>query len=320
MTVLAEDLLGPSAPPTYLAATGGNAVRREKGDRDGRGPPPPLPTDQVSGGRFPPHIWFQIVDSLTSDGKEEETRAMGREFLHSDLRFVSRHLYLVCMSHLRSHYLPRYLSRVRQRYSSDPWTDLAIARRETKVLDLFIALEVKISTSKYSSELLDSSESSDELFDIYQPRARLEDIIIEKGIQSGILLQHGQVSNQATTEIIANDISVSISSKQIQVLLPFLSSSSNGSSNKVVRRNILTIARSRREDTLEYLADCILQALQELQLEGFLDGNCSWYQLREQQQQVNSEQGNSSQPHSSSTTTPTTGKTKNRLSSWFKKT
>jgi hypothetical protein len=89
---------------------------------------------------------------------------------------------------LRSTYLPSYSSLIRRPYTSDPFpltqtpsndacTPLNRSR-ETIVLDLFIALKVHDDVWADESELhLGQPEAFRDLFDLMQPRARLEDLL-----------------------------------------------------------------------------------------------------------------------------------------------
>jgi hypothetical protein len=89
---------------------------------------------------------------------------------------------------LRSTYLPSYTSLIRHPYTSDPFpltqspsTDACTSlnrSRETTVLDHFIALKVHDDVFADESELhLGQPEAFRDLFDLMQPRARLEDLL-----------------------------------------------------------------------------------------------------------------------------------------------
>jgi hypothetical protein len=89
---------------------------------------------------------------------------------------------------LRSTYLPSYSSFIRRPYTSDPFpltqtpsSDACTPlnrSRETTVLDLFIALKVHDDVWADESELhLGQPEAFRDLFDLMQPRARLEDLL-----------------------------------------------------------------------------------------------------------------------------------------------
>jgi hypothetical protein len=128
---------------------------------------------------------------------------------------------------LRSHYIPRYLSRIRAPYTSEayhsgemlPFTSSSApstsrqtlsyvsppsfweapqrsgngAGRETRVFDLFIAACVREDVESFESSLLDSTLGEDgqgesDLFTVHQPQSRLEDLLIIQGRRHGLVL------------------------------------------------------------------------------------------------------------------------------------
>jgi hypothetical protein len=106
---------------------------------------------------------------------------------------------------LRSTYLPAYDSLIRSPYSSDPFPlptgpqsafapvnpaslRLGTIQRETATLDLFIALKVREDVWADDSELhLERDESFKDLFDLAQPRSRLEDLVRVYGLREGVV-------------------------------------------------------------------------------------------------------------------------------------
>ena len=104
---------------------------------------------------------------------------------------------------LRSTYLPAYASLIRSPYTSDPFPHASATesmstspsllptqslQRETRVLDLFIALKVREDVWADESELhLEREESFKDLFDLLQPRARLEDLVRHYGTREGVV-------------------------------------------------------------------------------------------------------------------------------------
>ncbi|KIJ64351.1 hypothetical protein HYDPIDRAFT_112349 [Hydnomerulius pinastri MD-312] len=114
-------------------------------------------------------------------------------WLSLQLRLVNRSFYIACMHVLRSTYLPAYNSFIRPPYTSDPFplsssststgSPLETMQRETQVLDLFIALKVREDVMMDDSELhLEREESFKDLFDLMQPRSRLEDLVRHYGL------------------------------------------------------------------------------------------------------------------------------------------
>ncbi|KAI1795439.1 hypothetical protein LXA43DRAFT_992789 [Ganoderma leucocontextum] len=111
---------------------------------------------------------------------------------------------LSCMHILRSTYLPLFSSLIRSPYTSDPFPHAASssssyshsssssppgdAQREMRVLDLFIVLKVREDVWTDDSELhLEREESFKDLFDLLQPRARLEDLVHLYGTRDGAI-------------------------------------------------------------------------------------------------------------------------------------
>lgn len=102
---------------------------------------------------------------------------------------------------LRSTYLQAYTTFIRPPYSSDPFpmnaptfapdpslSPILSHQRETRVLDLFIALKVREDVWMDESELhLERDESFRDLFDLNQPRSRMEDLVRAYGMREGVI-------------------------------------------------------------------------------------------------------------------------------------
>ena len=101
---------------------------------------------------------------------------------------------------LRSTYLPSYASLIRPPYTSDPFptggpaadspaaSPVLSLQRETRVLDLFIVLKVREDVWADESDLhLEREESFRDLFDLMQPRARVEDLVGAYGAAEGVV-------------------------------------------------------------------------------------------------------------------------------------
>ena len=158
---------------------------------------------------------------IFQDTKAEKQRKV-LFWLTTSLRLVSRHLYVACMHVLRSIYLPSYQSLIRPPYSSDPfplgvpttpspggnyppaygsttlsstqredWTSaspIKSLQRETIILDRYIALKVKQDVFADDTELhIEPEEAFRDLFDVAQPRARLEDLTRIYGVREGVV-------------------------------------------------------------------------------------------------------------------------------------
>src|SRR6266550_1121480 len=114
---------------------------------------------------------------------------------------------------LRSTNLPHFLSLVRPPYTSDPFPvandfshgaaplytpgsslpsaaadPLHSIQRESIVLDLFIVIKVRDDVWSDDSELhLEREEAYRDLFDLHQPRSRLEDLVRIYGTENGVI-------------------------------------------------------------------------------------------------------------------------------------
>ncbi|KAG7086670.1 hypothetical protein E1B28_002610 [Marasmius oreades] len=177
-------------------------------------PPPPfsaipakssLRAQRASFSTLPAHILLQIVYSTfpQSDGLYDGQSKLERqrENLHwmvTSLRLVNRAIYIASMHILRSTYIPAYDSLIRPPYTSDPFpSDLAgvgsdsiiIANhRELSTLDHFIALLAHEDLYLDATSLhLPREEAYKDLFDLAQPRSRLEDLIREEGEKAGLI-------------------------------------------------------------------------------------------------------------------------------------
>ncbi|KAJ7757067.1 hypothetical protein B0H16DRAFT_1537904, partial [Mycena metata] len=149
---------------------------------------------------LPPHLLLQIVYATFSDAYEIEDAKEQRKTLYwlaIGLRLVNRLFYTTSMNVLRSIYLPAYESLIRAPYTSDPFphshsqsmrSSLSSVQRETATLDLFIALKVREDVWSDDSELhLERDESFTDLFNLMQPRSRLEDLVREYGVAEGVI-------------------------------------------------------------------------------------------------------------------------------------
>ncbi|KAL6308782.1 hypothetical protein BKA93DRAFT_761759 [Sparassis latifolia] len=101
---------------------------------------------------------------------------------------------------LRSTYLPAYADLIRPPYTTDPFpsdasdsSDSIISPiqslyRELHVLDLFLAAKVREDVwSDQSSLHLERDELLKDIFDLMQPRARLEDLVRSYGMREGVI-------------------------------------------------------------------------------------------------------------------------------------
>lgn len=167
-------------------------------------PPPPFPGEYHEATRpsdLPSHLLLKIVYMTfpqtpgIDEGKIERQRKT-LCWLSTQLRLVNHSFYVACEHVLRSTYLPAYNSMIRPSYSSDPFPFSSSAstsscdtlQRETKVLDLFIALKVHEDVMVDDSCFhLEREDSFKDLFDLMQPRSRLEDLVRHYGIREGVV-------------------------------------------------------------------------------------------------------------------------------------
>jgi len=187
MVIVDEKTLLP--PPPYAAA-------------DPTGLPPfPRRGGYATFAHIPPYLLLRIVHELFPQGQPAGQRKI-LYWLTMSLRRVNRALYVACMHVLRSTYLPAYNLLLRAPYTSDPFpgpdpdhdqsdsltSPVQSLQRETRVLDLFIALKVREDVWADDSELhLEREESFKDLFDLMQPRSRLEDLVRKYGTREGVV-------------------------------------------------------------------------------------------------------------------------------------
>lgn len=239
-------------------------------------PPPTLAT-------ISPHILLQIIHQLfpqTSDankGKVERQRET-LYYLSTSLRLVNRVFYIVSMHVLRSTYLPAYNSLIRRPYSSDPFPHtlpdscestasiltLQHAHRETKVLDLFIALKVRQDVYMDDTEFhLENTESPRDLFDYMQPKSRLEDLICHYGVKAGVISGSEKVEPQR--KVVSSQpppvpysvLSVSFSIYKVGLVL----------TTRTGKRTILEVNRTR-DEKLESVARRLVFGLGDMLQKG----------------------------------------------------
>lgn len=184
---------------------------------------------------------------------------------------------------LRSTYLPAYTSLIRSPYSSDPFpfsspntpsgsrsistlqSPLDAVQRETAVLDMFLAVKVREDVWLDDTEFhLEREESFRDLFDLMQPRARLEDLVRMYGMREGVvsaspssstfspppvvILPKNSRSSNAKIPFAA--LSVSFSSRRVGLILL----------NKGAKRTIVDAPRER-DEKLEVAAKKLVKEL-----------------------------------------------------------
>lgn len=180
-------------------------------------------------------------------------------------RISSDHLHKACMHVLRSTYLPAYNTSLRTSHSSDPFplqapdasgggtAVLPSQQRETAVLDLFIALKVREDVLADESDLhLGREEAFRDLFDLMQPRARLEDLVRDYGVRAGVINMDSAVRSSRTIPF--SVLSVSLSPRTVGLLM------SAGTSGR--KRTIVEVSRSK-DEKLEAVAKKLVRELRD---------------------------------------------------------
>ena len=167
---------------------------------------------------------------------------------------------------LRSTYLPAYTSLIRAPYTSDPFplatpsadessmpSPINALHRETQVLDYFLALKVREDVWADDTELhLEREESFRDLFDLMQPRARLEDLVRIYGVEAGVIdsVLRSTKAVDSTYTVAFSDISISFSSRRVGLILTADRS----------KRTVVEITREK-DDPLEIAAQQLVSKL-----------------------------------------------------------
>lgn len=229
---------------------------------------------------LPDHILLQILTKLPLPT------------LSLALRLTNKKLFLLSSHILRNSFLPAYTTKVKMRNHTTDTAGLEITAvdarsgegatmrpgREVEVLDLFISACINEAVKALESELflLPSASTSAErdIFDLLQPKARVEDLIIAYGVQDGIIRSDWRENEMGdSAQVVAGDLAVPLSASTAKLMLPFPSSSSR--KGAVVMKSVLEVRR-RPDETLEKTAESVLDQLARIALvrEG---GRKGWY-------------------------------------------
>ncbi|TFK47180.1 hypothetical protein OE88DRAFT_1666493 [Heliocybe sulcata] len=251
-------------PPPYLAA--------------GPVSPPPFPghfpRQRQTLATLPSHLLLQIVyatfpkTAAVDEGKSERQRKT-LYWLSTSLRLVNRALYIACMHVLRSTYLPAYQSLIRPPYTSDPFPYTAstssnapmspvnATQRETAILDRFITLKVREDVWLDESELhLEREDSFKDLFDLMQPKSRLEDLVRSYGVRDGVIVDgangpaKGKGKARSIDPIPFDALSVSFSTRTAGLVM----------TTRTTKRTIVQVPRTR-DEKLEIVAKRLVREL-----------------------------------------------------------
>ena len=188
---------------------------------------------------------------------------------------LNKHLRTFAINRLRSTFISVYLSKIRNDNSSDPFAATRIdtsrteewnrRSREMKVLDLFVVACVQESRYEEESELLMlPSEAVDtDLFGFWQPRARVEDLIIASLAERPIHIDSATKSAMEQ-RIEGEDVVVNLTSRNRKgaLLLPFKSAGGG----KAVVHKVVVEATIDEGESLQVLARRLVMALREVRL------------------------------------------------------
>lgn len=314
----ASELLEP--PPVYSRTYDGPEVSTGAGTRRYQ--------------RLPASLWLHVFNLLLQDvggqsrDDQEEDRLRCHVWLSSEARTVCFDSYLASMSLLRSDYLSSYLNKVIAPYSSDPWPSgssssrLTNLKRETRVLDLFIARSSRDRLNVAESALFEEESSGlKTLFELWQPKARLEDLILQRAGELGLLYQNPGAKGADASQVVATDLSIDYERKEIRLLLPFLAAgssmtpSSSSALMPLARKPVISMSRTYTS-MLESRAEELLQQLIDLPLFRRTNGRQAWYEQRQPavEAKVGTVPSNGSSTGSSSTSKP-----KGRFHKWLNK-
>jgi hypothetical protein len=123
------------------------------------------------------------------------------------------------------------------------------------VLDLFISLKVREDVYMDDTELhLERGESFKDLFDLMQPKGRLEDLVRQYGLRDGVVYlpdQQPARSSKRPAPLPFASLTVSFSSRKVGLVL----------SAKATKRTIVEVPRAR-DEKLELAAKRLVKELQ----------------------------------------------------------
>lgn len=182
--------------------------------------------------------------------------------LHAGIRMTCKKLRSAAMAILRSAFCPQYSGHIIYPYSSD-----ALAPRESQTFDLFIALLVTTNRLATESELhllpLQSGHIPTELFALYQPRSRLEDLCGRKPVKASYL---ARLRTPDRLEILggdlAKDLTIRFTKRKVSLLLP---SPSNSAGSLPFPKTIAEVERGP-EESLESSARDLARMVESLKL------------------------------------------------------
>lgn len=285
--VIINDKLPP--PPPYHIGARHPAPRSSE---QSQLPPPPFRSRRTCHSliELPQHILLQIVYATCPDNIDPERLRIRLYWVAMYLRLTSRALYIASMHLLRSTYLPLYIDLVKPPYSSDPFPlnapavsqytptptiapseplsttasafsapSLQSIQRETAVLDRFLVLKICDDIRADQTELhLGSEDSFADIFDLMQPRSRVEDLLRVFGVQTGVISVAGDSpyspvsSRQSRSKKLAFEtLSVNFSPRKLSLV----------QTDHNRRKHTLVEIQRTKTETLEVSAKRLIRAL-----------------------------------------------------------
>ncbi|KAF8758287.1 hypothetical protein RHS01_02949 [Rhizoctonia solani] len=287
--VVIDDKLPP--PPPYHSGPRHPGPRTNANGRVELAPPPFQSRRTChSLVELPQHILLHIVYATCPDYIPAERLRRRLYWVAMYLRLTSRAVYIASMHLLRSTYLPLYTELVKPPYTSDPFplnapsfvhytptptttttsalgttTDpfstpsLQSVQRETAILDRFLVLKICDDVRTDETELhLGSDDAFADIFDLMQPRSRLEDLVRVFGIQTGVVADtvepaYSSVSTRhaRSKKLLFETLSVNFSPRKVSLV----------QIDQNRRKHTLVEIQRTKTETLEVSAKRLIRAL-----------------------------------------------------------
>ncbi|KAL7411826.1 hypothetical protein BDY24DRAFT_394996 [Mrakia frigida] len=228
--------------------------------------PYPLPTLST----LPFSVLTLIIHHLvrSSSSRSKLDLATSQQWLSKEARLTSRMFYRVIQTYLRTLHLPSYLSHVRPPFSSSPLPSSPFAppipttsitalvggggeyqQHETGVLDLFVAALVREQAEGLESEGFGESMNwREDVFTLYQPQARLLDLLLQSLTHQPTQYTPVSLSFPPTT------LSLRFTARKLTLfrtihvdVVPRTQSSSAAGGGATRKRELVTLTRERGE-------------------------------------------------------------------------
>lgn len=156
------------------------------------------------------------------------------------------------------------------------------------VLDLWagsVALEqLRSSESILLQQSEGDSSAVQDLFDFLQPKARVEDLVVEWGREDGVVYLEGDAGRLSTETggkgggtILGTDLSVQLGRAGAKLLLPFKSSVGASGGVRTVEKAVVEVVRGEGE-TLEVVADRLVKGLKDVRVWREESQGKGWYE------------------------------------------